>query len=164
MVFNESVLYKNRLSQPKEAEVNSDFVEFEGIPDRNVVEPQDTNTQSTSPEDQQTPLRRSTRTIKPTVRYSPSLHYLLLTDSGEPECFEESLQVESRMEWEHAMDDEMDSLSSNQTWELIQLLKGKKALHNKWVYRIKEESDGSNRYKARLVVKGFQQKPGVNYV
>uniref|UniRef100_A0A7N2LFB2 Integrase catalytic domain-containing protein n=1 Tax=Quercus lobata TaxID=97700 RepID=A0A7N2LFB2_QUELO len=33
---------------------------------------------------------------------------------------------------------------------------GKKALHNKWVYRIK-------RYKARLVVKGFQQKKGINY-
>ena len=55
------------------------------------------------------------------------------------------------------MDDEMDSLSY-QTWQLVQLPKGKRALHNKWVYRIKEESDGSKRYKARLVVKGFEQK------
>ena len=40
---------------------------------------------------------------------------------------------------------------------------GKKALHNKWVYRIKNEHDGSKRYKTRLVVKGFQQKKGINY-
>ena len=51
---------------------------------------------------------------------------------------------------------------SNQTWELAELPPGKKALHNKWVYRIKEH-DGNKRYKERLVVKGFQQKEGVDY-
>ena len=54
----------------------------------------------------------------------------------------------------------MDSLLENQTWELTKLLIGKKALHNKWVYRIKNEHDSSKCYKARLVVKGFQQKKG----
>ncbi|RVW84844.1 Retrovirus-related Pol polyprotein from transposon TNT 1-94 [Vitis vinifera] len=52
---------------------------------------------------------------------------------------------------------------NSQTWELTELPVGKKALHNKWVYRIKNEHDGSKRYKARLVVKGFQQKEGVDY-
>ena len=40
--------------------------------------------------------------------------------------------------------------------------KGKKALHNKWVYQIKNEHDGSKRYKPRLV-KGFEQKHGIDY-
>ena len=61
------------------------------------------------------------------------------------------------------MKDEMDSLLRNQTWELTELPVGKKALHNKWVYRIKNEHDGSKCYKARLVVKGFQQKEGIDY-
>ncbi|KAI9159859.1 hypothetical protein LWI28_002621 [Acer negundo] len=61
------------------------------------------------------------------------------------------------------MKDEMKSLVSNQTWELAKLPEGKKALQNKWVFRIKEEHDGSKRYKARLVVKGFQQKEGIDY-
>ncbi|PKI46443.1 hypothetical protein CRG98_033141 [Punica granatum] len=68
------------------------------------------------------------------------------------------MQSEHSSKWELVMEDEMNSLMSNSTWELVELPKGKKALHNKWVYRIKEEADGSKRYKARLVVKGFQQK------
>ena len=62
------------------------------------------------------------------------------------------------------MKDEMDSLLGNQTWEMTELLVGKKALHNKWVYRIKNKHDGSKRYKTRLVVKGFQQKEGIDYI
>ena len=62
------------------------------------------------------------------------------------------------------MKDEMDSLLGNQTWELTKLPMGKKALHNKWVYIIKNEHDGSKRYKARLVVKGFQQKKDIDYL
>ena len=62
------------------------------------------------------------------------------------------------------MKDEMKSLISNNTWELAELPVGKKALHNKWVYRVKEEHNGSKRHKARLVVKGFQQKEGIDYI
>ena len=62
------------------------------------------------------------------------------------------------------MKDEMDSLLGNQTWELTKLPIGKKALHNKWVYIIKNEHDGSKRFKARLVVKGFQQKKDIDYL
>ena len=40
---------------------------------------------------------------------------------------------------------------------------GKKVLHNKWVYKIKNEHDDSKCYKARLVVKRFQQKKGIDY-
>ena len=61
------------------------------------------------------------------------------------------------------MKDEMDSLLRNQTWELTELPVGKKALQNKWVYKIKNEHDDSKHYKARLVVKGFQQKEGIDY-
>ncbi|RVW83244.1 Retrovirus-related Pol polyprotein from transposon TNT 1-94 [Vitis vinifera] len=83
--------------------------------------------------------------------------------NSQPECYDEALQDENSSKWELAMKDEMDSLLGNQTWELTELPVGKKALHNKWVYRIKNEHDGSKRYKARLVVKGFQQKEGIDY-
>ena len=61
------------------------------------------------------------------------------------------------------MEEEMDSLVKNQTWDLVKLPVGKRALQNKWVYRLKEEDGGKKRYKARLVVKGFAQKKGIDF-
>ena len=100
-------------------------------------------------------VQRSSRNIRPSHRYSPTLNYLLLTNSGEPECYGETLQDDNSSKWELAMKDEIDSLLGNQTWELTELPVGKKALHNKWVDRIKNEHDSSKRYKARLVIKRF---------
>ncbi|RVX19178.1 Retrovirus-related Pol polyprotein from transposon TNT 1-94 [Vitis vinifera] len=99
-------------------------------------------------------VRRSSRNIRPPRCYSSILNYLLLADGGEPKCYDEALQDENSSKWELAMKDEMDSLLGNQTWELTELLVGNKTLHNKWVYRIKNEYDGNKRYKDRLVVKG----------
>lgn len=163
VIFNENVMYKEReaaeSSNSKPEADSKEFAEFEEIPRKEVQ-----NNPEVIEEEPRTPEpRRSTRTSRPTQRYSPSLYYLLLTDNGEPECYDEAIQLEDSVKWESAMKDEMDSLMSNKTWELAELPQGKKALHNKWIYRIKEEHDGSKRYKARLVVKGFQQKEGVDY-
>ena len=52
------------------------------------------NVQSQEKEEPQTPasdVRRSTRLSRPPERYSPSLYYLLLTDSGEPEIYDEAM-------------------------------------------------------------------------
>ena len=73
------------------------------------------------------------------------------------------MQVDSKKKWEQGMKEEMDSLVNNQTWDLVQLPAGKRALQNKWVYRMKEEDGGKTRYKARLVVKGFAQKKGIDF-
>ena len=57
----------------------------------------------------------------------------------------------------------MDSLLKNKAWDLVPLPKGKRALPNEWVYRLKEEDGGKKRYKAKLVVKGFGQKKGIGF-
>uniref|UniRef100_A0A5B7BYT4 Reverse transcriptase Ty1/copia-type domain-containing protein n=1 Tax=Davidia involucrata TaxID=16924 RepID=A0A5B7BYT4_DAVIN len=63
------------------------------------------------------------------------------------------------------MNEEMGSLHKNQTWELVQLPKGKKVIGCKWVYAKKEGNPGKNniRFKARLVAKGYAQKEGIDY-
>ena len=63
----------------------------------------------------------------------------MLTDEGEPESFDEALQVEDSIKWEQAMDDEIRSLVKNDTCVLTELPAGKRALLNKWVIRIKTE-------------------------
>ncbi|GJZ49983.1 retrovirus-related pol polyprotein from transposon TNT 1-94, partial [Tanacetum coccineum] len=108
-------------------------------------------------------LRRSTRESRAPVRYSPSANYLLLIENGEPESYSEALCSKEFVQWKKAINEEMVSLEKNQTWSLVRLLAGKKALKSKWVFRVKEEQDGMKRYKARLVVKVFQQKYRVDY-
>ena len=62
------------------------------------------------------------------------------------------------------MQEEMHSLLKNDTYELVELPKGRKALRNKWVFKLKKDSDGKLlKYKARLVVKGFGQKKGIDF-
>ncbi|KAL8110481.1 hypothetical protein AgCh_026264 [Apium graveolens] len=88
----------------------------------------------------------------------------MLTDGGEPETYYEAVSHEKKEEWSKAMEEEMRSLQQNHTYDLVKLPKGKRALKNKWVYRLKtDKNSGQTRYKARLVVKGFSQKKGVDF-
>ena len=62
------------------------------------------------------------------------------------------------------MEDEYNALIKNQTWTLIPHDQNYKHIGNKWVYKVKENPDGTiNRYKARLVMKGFLQTPGLDF-
>ena len=168
VTFNENLFYKDKFSAEstcagKLSEI-SEKATLEEISESDVANRnQSTGVEVESEPEPSTPPRKSSRISVPPDRYSPSLHYLLLTDAGEPECFNEATQGNDTIEWELAMKDEMTSLQKNKTWSLTKLPEGKKALQNRWVYRLKEESDGRRRYKARLVVKGFQQKQGIDF-
>ena len=89
------------------------------------------------------PLRRSSRDRRSSVSYSPD-EYVLLTDGGEPECYEEVMESECKYQWVEAMKDELQSLHENHTFELVKLPKGKRALKNRWVYRLKQEEKSSS--------------------
>lgn len=58
-------------------------------------------------------VRHSTRVSLPPERFYPSLYSILLTDSGEPESYEEAMQVDTKKQWEVGMREEMDSLLQN---------------------------------------------------
>ena len=57
----------------------------------------------------------------------------------------------------------MKSLLKNQTLDLVELSENKRALHDKWVYQLKEKHDGTERYKTRMVVKEFQQRKNIDF-
>jgi hypothetical protein len=62
------------------------------------------------------------------------------------------------------MKEELDALHKNHTWDLVDLPRGKSVVGYKWVYKIKTCSHGTvDRYKARLVARGFTQEYGVDY-
>jgi hypothetical protein len=66
--------------------------------------------------------------------------------------------------WFNAMKKEIEFMDKNQVWDLIDLPKGAVAVGCKWVYKTKIDASGNvERYKVRLVAKGFTQKEGIDY-
>jgi hypothetical protein len=66
--------------------------------------------------------------------------------------------------WDTTMNEEYHSLMENDTWDLVLLLKGRKLVTCKWVYKTKYASNGSvERHKAWLFSKGFSQVDGIDY-
>ncbi|CAI7780432.1 unnamed protein product [Closterium sp. NIES-54] len=83
---------------------------------------------------------------------------------GEPATVEEALSGPQKEEWKAAMDAEFNSLIENETWELVELPKGRRPISSKWVFKVKSGADGALEwFKSRLVTKGFQQKEKVDF-
>lgn len=63
------------------------------------------------------------------------------------------------------MAQEIAALERNKTWQLVDLPQDKTHIGCKWVYKIKHKQDGTvDRYKAWLVVKGYTQVEGINFL
>lgn len=75
-----------------------------------------------------------------------------------PETVDEAKKSPNAEQWKMAIAEEIASFKNNQTWELVELLRDRRAIKNKWVFRVKMKPDGSaDRFKTRLVVKGARR-------
>ena len=81
---------------------------------------------------------------------------------GEPVTLQEALDRHPQ-KWYDAVADELQSHEENKTWELTTLPPGKKEISSKWVFKLKVNADDTVRYKARLVIRGFEQKYGLDF-
>jgi hypothetical protein len=111
-------------------------------------------------------MRRARREIRKLAKFIDMVAYALpMFEDDIPSTYKEVVRTSESNEWKKAMDDEMQSLHKNQTWDLVQLPKGKKEIGCKWVYTKKEGPTGKDsvRFKARLVAKGYAQTEGIDY-
>ncbi|KAG8499853.1 hypothetical protein CXB51_006283 [Gossypium anomalum] len=112
------------------------------------------------------PLQRPRREIRKPARFDDIVAYALpIADDDVPSTYTEAISNPDGVKWKQAMNEEMQSLHKNRTWELVTLPKGKKTIGCKWVYAKKEGFPGKNkiRYKARSVAKGYAHKEGIDY-
>ncbi|CAI7859393.1 unnamed protein product [Closterium sp. NIES-53] len=83
---------------------------------------------------------------------------------GEQATLKKALESSDAEDWEKAVESELKSIEEDGTWELVELSEGRMAITSKWLFKIKSDVDGKiERYKSRLVVKGYQQKEKVEY-
>ena len=83
---------------------------------------------------------------------------------GDPKSLSEARSRADWSNWKAAMDHEMSTLEEAGTWSTVPRPAGKNIVGSKWVFRLKRKADGSiDKYKARLVARGFTQVYGVDY-
>lgn len=168
-----------RGGNPLKEESKDSFEKETEEKDRNHLEEEarDSSADLETQEETLEPLkpRRSGRERKPPSRYGESFTHYLETNEicalnaeqygqGTPMNLAEAKESPDWPKWKEAILDELRSLEKNSTWKLAKLPKGRKPVHNKWVFRIKLDSEGKvERYKARLVAKGFSQTKGFDY-
>lgn len=117
--------------------------------------------------------RLRNRDEMPVPNYNPSYSFLdsllnvaesFISEIEEPESYTAAIKSLDSEKWNKAIQEEMESLLENNTWSLVNLPKNRRAIGNRWVFKIKCAANGDiDRYKARLVVKGYTQKYGIDY-
>ncbi|KAL4387075.1 hypothetical protein GQ457_09G017810 [Hibiscus cannabinus] len=149
---------KNNFSRTKEKGRN---IELEEVQQQQVIEPEVEGISQAveeNPIDLETqPLRRSTRERHEPERYGflVTTHGdVILVDQYEPKTYQEAVASPDSEKWLEAMRSEMDSMSENQVWTLVEPPEGIKLLGRKWVFKEKTDMDGNvQTYKGRLVAK-----------
>jgi hypothetical protein len=92
----------------------------------------------------------------------------LIKDSDpnkEPSSYKEAISSPVSSDWVKAMSAEVEELERQNTWDILKLPEGRKALGGRWVYKIKRDKyNNILKYKARWVVQGFNQVEGIDYL
>lgn len=160
-----------QVNDAENADVNQDSDNHNELPDEEIVVPESSSEED---DDANQVIRKSpsTRTRRP-----PGWHRDYVTNVNDDEAelqnlaafcnnedpifYEEAAKSEN---WKKAMDQEIDAIEKNHTWELVDLPKGAKKIGVKWVYKTKfNETGGVEKYKARLVAKGYSQQHGIDF-
>jgi len=93
-------------------------------------------------------------------RYARQAKYL----PDKPTKYTQAIESVDAELWTKAINEEIESLKKNSTWEEVELPQERKTVNSKWVFKVKQKADGSvERYKARVVAKGFSQQYGTDY-
>jgi hypothetical protein len=77
----------------------------------------------------------------------------------EPLSYQEALASRQSVRWLSAIQEELDAMEINQIWTLVprdSLPPDCRIIDSTWVFRLKKNKDGSDRYRARLVGRGFK--------
>ena len=89
---------------------------------------------------------------------------MLAAVNGDPVNYQEAMKTADKSEWIEAINSELESMNTNRVWKLVDrktvCSNGKRPniIDSRWVLKKKLEPDGTIRYKARLVIRGFKDR------
>lgn len=168
------------VDEEKSSDVDEDQTEVVSVTE--VTSPEVTSTEVTSEQVTETPIikrgpgrPRKTNLPVPQKLRQPAQHNYP-TRSREaslaaikdeiiiPRDFKEALSSSYSKEWLKAMRLELKSIYKNKTWDLVKLPEKRRTIGSRWVFAVKFRNDGNiDKFKARLVARGFSQRFGIDY-
>lgn len=163
VIFDESPATDHKISTDRSI-VNRSMLEIESDPIENI---QNTQDEDKSPREVQNASDQTLEMRSTRQRQSPAylqnyhlnlMEALLIETDDTPKDYNEAIMQGNG--WREAIEDELDALNKNETWELIPKLDDIEIIDSKWVFREKE-IQGAKAKKARLVARGFLQE-GIN--
>lgn len=134
--------------------------------DEDVYEEAVENAQNENIQNEERRILRNCATLRAPDRYNDFINVdeILLAEGQEPISYEEAVQSSEAPKWREAINNEIESLHRNNVWELTQAPKGQDIIDNRWTFKAKRDANGNvQRYKARLVARGFTQRHGIDY-
>jgi hypothetical protein len=110
---------------------------------------------------ERTPRLRSIEELYEVTENINDINLFCLLGNCESLSYQEAVE---NVKWRDAMEEEIKSITKNDTCELTTLPQGHKEIGVRWVYMAKKNAKGDvERYKARLVAKGYSQRQGIDY-
>lgn len=110
---------------------------------------------------EETRILRDRKTIRKPERLSyPQVNIA----EAEPTTFEEAISSLEAKQWKEAIQQELSAHRKNETWFSSAKPKNKKVITCKWIFKKKVTPGEPDRYKARLVARGFTQRQGIDYM
>lgn len=89
---------------------------------------------------------------------------LLASKIKEPNNYRQALTGPNHENWKEAIRNELEAHTKNGTWSTVERPSKGVALSTKWVFSLKTDVSGNiERFKARLVARGFEQRLGIDY-
>lgn len=157
VIFNEKKdnFARQEFEDEEKSEEKEEIVERNGMEEEKAeIEEIEQNEEA---EENKSQARRSTRQRRVPEKLKKDYvfdYFAMLT-------YEEATNGPEKEKWKIAIEEEKESLEKNETWKVVNEseAKDKKVLSSKWIFKIKEDQ----KYKARLVVRGFEQEQGIDY-
>ena len=138
---------------------NSSMIDDESVQEETPNEP--VHEELEQPEEEELEPRRSKR-ARTEKSFGPDFYTYVV--ESEPQTYREAVTSSEGPQWREAIKSEIDSILQNHTWELVDLPPGCQPLSYRWIFKRKMKADGTiDKYKARLVIKGFKQRKGLDY-
>lgn len=161
--FDDQVeITKTVAPEPTEMETDGEYITSVEDDSSTDVEDDTDDDKTVTDETEVAPATQNRMLTRSQARSNPEMALFALDD--EPRTIKDAKERNDWSKWQQAMDEEIEALEKNKTWVLVDKPDKVRPIKNKWVFKIKLNTDGTvERYKARLVAKGFTQIENIDY-